>query len=819
MTASFKFDDSGSVAAHRTRPLLTTSDLPVVITASLFQGIISSSGTTQHLQKSKSRSQISTPVHEKTPSLISTSVLQKTPSLISTSVLQKTRSPISTTILQTTQSLISTSMFQTTQLVKLTRIPQVTELPISSSAFKPTYRMRPTSVPHGTLATTYMMRTSYFPPEMRILITTSSLIATSSLIDSSVGVGNSTVRTGVETPNSDPKPEQTLDITGWGFGNSDFRWTTCLSDYDHYLDNSTEMDKWASAVATTLMTVLPSLIAFSPLKTADIQTLYYLDVVVALITCGFTLFFRVDSWTTLQKDKIWSVTNILDKTDIDIIYCHKRAQGKDHGRPDCVFPTQSSSLNAIRTSTGVAPDGSSLVPLLEVEIDSPKLKRLYERGRLEKLQQDAFGGGLLPDEVESGSVTSTGTQDRRNEELERPRPLRIIVYMVITAFCLFQFFLFLVISCWIFRIDSTLFIWSCAERGYAIFLGWVAASFIVAAVVRYASSSLWMRADEIFHIESIPTTPDCCGENASALFSNPIQERNSHSNWGWIKLAHFWSNLTQLPRWRKLPCLFQITFRTFSIEWERLTRPHPMVLVIRPSRDSCKQRITTRWLSGYLQVIHLGGVSFLFGSIALSSLFLTLGFVATFVSAVAFSRLASIQLCAWLEKRLGLTIIEYRTEREWVAIWFVLNSMPGCLVESKNSSYRYANGYRPHLCPEDEGDSGTATGTRVQGQGNIPMPNTDMLKTTVQVPDIKTICTFCSVILGFVLAATMGVLSGIVGSYALVRDFSIGVASIFGGTVGTLSFVFLVWRLWTEFESAAGYGQALNWARGFNPTK
>jgi len=527
----------------------------------------------------------------------------------------------------------------------------------------------------------------------------------------------------------------------------------------------------------------------------------------------------------LRKEKIWNVTDILDKIDIDAIYYHTRSSGQDSGIPDRIASEQSSSSSVVGAGTRVDPGGGSPSPLPAVDIDSPRLKRLYERGQLEKLQQDAFGTSPLPEGTDPESVVTTGVQNQseQNEGLKQQRPYRIMVYIVIAVFCVFQFFLFIVISCWVFRIDSTIFIWSCAKYSYAIFLGWVAISFLFAAMVRYVSSSLWTRPDEIFHIESIPTTPACCGQNASALSSNPIQERNSRSNWSWIQLVHLCGNLTQfkmLRSWR-LPHLFQISFKILSIEWERLTKPHPMVLVIRPSRDPSQRKINMQWLSGYLQVLHLGGVSFLFGSIALSSLFLTLGFVATFVSAVAFSRLASINLCAWLEKRLGLTIIEYRTEREWVAIWFVLNSMPGCLVESKNSSYRYANGFRPHQCTEAEEDPDITadTNTRDPEWGNIPMPNTDMLKANTQVPDVKTICTFCSLGLAFVLALSIGVVSGTIGSYSLVRNFSLNCAIIFGGIVGSLSFMFLFWRLWEEFESAAGYGQALQWARGHNPTK
>ncbi|KAG0634970.1 hypothetical protein HOY80DRAFT_1140281 [Tuber brumale] len=527
-------------------------------------------------------------------------------------------------------------------------------------------------------------------------------------------------------------------IKGWGFTGSDFGWGACLSEYNDFLDGSTEIDKWASGVATTLMTMLPSLIAFSPLKTADTQTLYYLDALVALVTCGFTLLFRVDTWTTLRKDKIWRVTDILDKGDINAIYYRTRYNRQDYTTPDSddISITQSTSLtsDAIGTGTEGIPDQGGLSPLPAAKIDIPRLKRLYEGGRLKKLQQDALGTSAFPDEIESGSMTTTSIQNQQNEGYRKPRPYRITVYMVITIFCLTQIFLFSVISSWVFKTDSTFFIWSCVEDGVMIFFWWVAGSFILASTVRYASTSMWMRPDEIFHIESIPATPDCCGDNASVLSSNPIEQRNAYCSWSRIKLAYFWSNLTQfqVPRPQRLPYMFQMTFKILSIEWSRLNKPHPMVLVVRPACSSSQHRTVMQWLSGYLQVIHLGGVSFLFGSIALGSLFLTLGFVATFISAVAFSRLASIQTSAWLEKRLGLTIIEYQTEREWVAIWFVLNSMPDCFIESKNSSYRYANGYRPHLCARAGGNhaSAAATNNRGLGQGNIPLLDIDMLKTT-----------------------------------------------------------------------------------------
>ncbi|PWW72927.1 hypothetical protein C7212DRAFT_366523 [Tuber magnatum] len=469
--------------------------------------------------------------------------------------------------------------------------------------------------------------------------------------------------------------------TGWGFAGPRTYWTTCISEQNDYLKNSTQIDQWASAVATTLMTVLPSLIAFSPLKTADIQTLHYLDVIVALMTCGFTLFFRVDSWTTLRKDKIWKVKDILDGADIETIYCHKgsgtgmKIGGKGKGVSDHISSLQ--PLIAISAGAVVQSSGSSSQPLPD---SAARLRKPYDGGRLQKLQNDASGKVISESlhDPESGSGATTVIGQKWYTALKQPRPPRGAVYLIVTAFSIVQIFLYLVIAGLVTWIDSTIFIWSCPRPSYIIYV-----------------------------------------------------------------------------------------------------------------------------------------------CISMSSLFLTLAFVATFVSVIAFSRLASIQLCAWMEKHLGLTIIEYETEREWVAIWFVINSMPGCIVESQNSSYRYVNGYLPHTCTDTE-DPGTDTrgaDTGTLGQQNIPMPNTEMLKTATQVPDIRMACTFCSAILGFLFALCLGIISGIVVSYASIKELSVTFVGMIGATFGTIGFVLFVWRLWCELESAAGHGQALQWAEGCDTEK
>jgi len=264
--------------------------------------------------------------------------------------------------------------------------------------------------------------------------------------------------------------------------------------------------------------------------------------------------------------------------------------------------------------------------------------------------------------------------------------------------------------------------------------------------------------------------------------------------------------------------MLRITYKILSVEWKRLIKPHPMVLVIRPSPSSLQPNIIMGWLYSYFQVIFLGASSFLFGSIVMSTLFLTLIFVATFISAIALSRFLSIHTSAWMEKQLGLTIIEYETESECIAIWLVINSMPDCLVESKNSSYRYANGYIPHKCTSIARDPSVApdASAGISDQNNIPVPSLDMLETTVQVPEVKAICVLFSIALGLPLGCGIGALSGVLISSALHVKFAIGIAGMLGGTVGFLSFLLFTWRIALELESAAGYGQILQWAQSRN---
>lgn len=120
-----------------------------------------------------------------------------------------------------------------------------------------------------------------------------------------------------------------------------------------------------------------------------------------------------------------------------------------------------------------------------------------------------------------------------------------------------------------------------------------------------------------------------------------------------------------------------------------------MIVVLRLSREPVSVTNPMKFmLLGWFQAITLIMLTFLFGSIWAGTLFFTLGFVVAFMTTVVASRTCSIWLCGWMEKALGMTIIECEGETELRAITRILVAMPGVLVESKTDGYAYSAGYR-----------------------------------------------------------------------------------------------------------------------------
>ncbi|KAF8459878.1 hypothetical protein BDZ91DRAFT_766670 [Kalaharituber pfeilii] len=81
---------------------------------------------------------------------------------------------------------------------------------------------------------------------------------------------------------SAPTPTSYFGIIGLGFPNQ------CQEKFNLDLEMSTEFDKWASAAASTLMALIPTLLAFSAVKTSNIGLLTTLYTPLGCIAAAFT---------------------------------------------------------------------------------------------------------------------------------------------------------------------------------------------------------------------------------------------------------------------------------------------------------------------------------------------------------------------------------------------------------------------------------------------------------------------------------------------------------------------------------------------------
>lgn len=82
------------------------------------------------------------------------------------------------------------------------------------------------------------------------------------------------------------------------------------NDADAALSVTNEASKWGSAAATTIMTLLPTLLTLAPLPTANIRDLMYLSPAAALWTAGFTLGLNVQSLSLVPPERIIRVDQL-----------------------------------------------------------------------------------------------------------------------------------------------------------------------------------------------------------------------------------------------------------------------------------------------------------------------------------------------------------------------------------------------------------------------------------------------------------------------------------------------------------------------------
>ncbi|KAI5803919.1 hypothetical protein EDC01DRAFT_627723 [Geopyxis carbonaria] len=507
---------------------------------------------------------------------------------------------------------------------------------------------------------------------------------------------------------------------------------SCRPFMDAVLKHSTEFDKAGSASAATIMALMPTLLAFGPLKTADIQTQFYIDIDAALVTSAMTFCMPVRRLKTIGRERILRTSDFYD----DASKFLKDPQRFDATRPK--KPAEKELLNHIEQKYN-----RELTRVDEIEIETePKGDRNTEGGsarvdenetnseprgdhntdggpiRVDENETDPKGGSTRVDENETDPKGGSTRVDENETDPKEHRPSRLRIHFYVMSFLALQAGLLLCIGLGLFRIDSIIFVWACDQKSSFIFMWWLTGSAGLSVLRAFIYSS-YRNPDEVFHISTLPENHyifGCesrqCNESNfpmpkyDGIFSVPkprltSEKQTGYSNRTWRGTNSFervGKGLKAIQSWLthdKKHKIFLRAWKLLKLLCNGPSQPHPLILVLRPTAEfRTPVNPFIRHLVAYIELIFLLFVSMVFGSTIYGTLFYTLGFVIAFMTTMGISRLASIGLSSHLERRLDMEIIEYNSDDDHRAIKSLILNLPGCIIESRTGAYRYVSGFR-----------------------------------------------------------------------------------------------------------------------------
>ncbi|KAI5803967.1 hypothetical protein DFH27DRAFT_553488 [Peziza echinospora] len=567
----------------------------------------------------------------------------------------------------------------------------------------------------------------------------------------------------------------------------------CSPAWNFVLNSTDEFNKAGSAGAAMIMALLPSLLAFGPLKIANIRTFLHLGTAATLVTAVFTFGLPVEKLSTLKEKNVKSAAEFMGGQYDNILKLVNRIDMMDDERDDFLPPDaeaekakkeaaagsgrpaeeKSTDINPVagqsRTAAGPGSEKSTTDSTPKPGRDDPSVRRSRVSRDLRYLQSLYHGHR----ENKTPLVQKFHSLATRND-----RPSRLRIYLITAIFIVLQTALGFTVAYFIPQIDSIYFIWACPRRGYKIFVYWFGATLVLVSLAQVILESPFLHADEVLHLSTkqfsvrvvkcprlaavapveynrkegrhmhrqVSGVPGFAYLKAHGRFPDKdhkkpetweelsrVEKMGGESTWtheigrraysaisalkalatfrdsrvdeaqrakqerharkasqGHVPEADLKSGATaqtaeshsgdpsMLPHRHpelKAPGLWKITVHILRFTWYRLSTPHPMVVILRPSEQFVVPRnpLITFFI-GYLQLIWLGLVSILFGSTAGGTLVYTLAFVAAFVTTVAVARALGIYFCYWLEKQLDVQVLEYDSAEEQRALKMLICS-------------------------------------------------------------------------------------------------------------------------------------------------
>lgn len=241
------------------------------------------------------------------------------------------------------------------------------------------------------------------------------------------------------------------NITGTGIHNA------CEAKINKVLQDTSEYNKWGSTVATTIISLLPALLSFAPLPTANIRDLLYLSPTAACFTAATTLGLPVRTFSPLSKSRITRAKDL-----------------RSDGLIAAAYGTQALSRRVMHQQ----PTG-----------------------------MESFYRWYRPD-----ATNNTFFQfQRKGLLLSRNAPIIKVVGCIFMFGCL-QSLICLTLFTYLRSIDSIYLIWMCEQASGWMYFGGVLAMLLVSGVVLTLAESTFANPQEVFHLTPLPSeyTPIPC---------------------------------------------------------------------------------------------------------------------------------------------------------------------------------------------------------------------------------------------------------------------------------------------------------------------
>ena len=251
----------------------------------------------------------------------------------------------------------------------------------------------------------------------------------------------------------------------------------CRKDYNLILLNSTEYDKWGSAIAATIMALVPTLLAFGPLKTAQIGRLMQLAAPLGFCAAAFTFGFPIDELCTNNAEVI-TMEQLRTKCE---------PEGNDG--------TGTGAAAASQSGTGSATGMYNTPPI------GNSSHRLTIVSRVFSEDKGAVTATTKPKPI--STINTKEITETIIKRLSEKRPRRVVVNAVRALFVLLQVLpiglLFVAIPSW----EILALFWLCPGKG-AMLLGlWLWASVFIIGLLRGYYQSWTSGIEHIIHVSKI----------------------------------------------------------------------------------------------------------------------------------------------------------------------------------------------------------------------------------------------------------------------------------------------------------------------------